>query len=61
MEAKIWAHKETKKAKKDSKKPMTAPAAWSTPVVEVIRRGKKDRIRRINGLNSKSEYLNTNN
>ena len=44
MGSKNMGHKETKKAKKDSKKPMTGGGSMEAPpVVEVIRRGNKDR------------------
>jgi hypothetical protein len=44
MGSKNMGHKETKKAKKDSKKPMTSAGSMEAPPpVEVIRRGKKDR------------------
>ena len=45
MGSKNMGHKEAKKAKKDSKKPMTSAGNMEAlPPVDVIRRGKKDRF-----------------
>ena len=45
MGRKDFGHKETKKAKKDAKKPMTSAGSMEAlPPVEVIRRGKKDKF-----------------